>query len=178
VNKTIEEDLKAKIVELEKWIELYKAQANGKIIQWEQLEDRWVDLPQDHSFTDAEENGTEIEEYRIKPDESTFKVGDWVKDMHGVYCKISDIGNECVIYTNNKGYRGSMDFWYLKEQGITPWQPQEGEWCVFWTEDIKYVIAKFNCYIDNKTPSYVDWDGTVMISRNVVPLEFVQTLNK
>jgi len=118
-------------IQNDKYAELRKAQADGKIIEFNYLssgygkckEERWEQLL-----------GT-ISEYshyklRIKPDEPTFKVGDFVR--HNPNCN-------CVHEERIYKVKGKLkDGWLLPvkghgtnyidiSKGIELWQPQEGD---------------------------------------------------
>jgi len=107
----------------DEYSELRKAIIDGETVQWEQTENNWIDLPKDYDFIKAEKNGTTIKEYRIKPKEPKFKVGDWVrvKEAPDDIYKIVDIeGNE--IYRNDC-------IGYNTQEQLELWEPIEGEWC-------------------------------------------------
>ena len=61
------EDDSVLVVQDDEYAELRKAQADGKVIQWEYQEDEWSDLPDNYTFGNCE-----VDEYRIKPDEPAF----------------------------------------------------------------------------------------------------------
>jgi len=59
--------------------EYRKAIEDSKTVQYLNIEMKWVDLPVKYSFQQAfKYNKLTAEDYRIKPDEPEFKVGDWV----------------------------------------------------------------------------------------------------
>ena len=113
---TFEKDYK--YVQDDKYSDLRKAQADGKVIQG--LATRhlgWVDIK--HSkFTDS------VTDYSIKPDEPKFKQGDWIVRPDGTlkqYQSMYSIGKE----------------WEL-------WQPQEGELVVVDDGTDTYLVAPYN----------------------------------
>jgi len=96
-----------------------------------------------------------------------FKVDDWV------YCTLVR-GT-----TTLRQFKGSMNEW-VNIYRITKWEPKKDEWCVFYSSNSTYTVAKFNGYIDNSNnitkPSYKEYDGVIMISKSIAPLEFIQQL--
>ena len=95
------------------------------------------------------------ENYRIKPEEPKFKVGDWITDgievwQHKENCRVKN-----------------QTSWSL-------WQPQPGEWCwVFDTGTYVPVLRKFICFDDdlNAPLKYIveGHDG-----RSHLPFKFIE----
>ena len=86
------------------------------------------------------------EMYRIEPQESPLKVGDWAVGENDNLFLIRDIRPDKVIAL----LQGStlVDFVY-KPQEVTKWVPKEGDTCWFWDDDDdggaqEYIVAKFN----------------------------------
>jgi len=114
-----------------------------------------------------------INDYRIKPDEPKFKVGDWVVTL---------IGNKKIEVV--KGITKSIDgiFYYYLNSGtcstksLEKWIPKENELAIFWNDDMtESIIAKYGTYCNIKDicTQYTteSWD-------NVAPLEFINELRK
>ena len=133
------------------YIELRKALAESKIIQLNEAEKfsdqnrGWVDLS--CTSLGSSTNLFPVEYYRIKPEESKFKVGDWVRAPSGCVYQI----NETNILHGTKHF--------------IQWQPKEGEWCWFWNDSddipilaklisIEYFLERPTEY-KIKTPSYI-----------------------
>lgn len=124
------------IVQNDKYAEFRKAQADGKQIQYRPPEkyranEDWFDAT--ISSSDFVSNN----EFRIKPDEPTFKEGDWVFDIETE--SIYQFKKHMIVYPS-----------------IKLWEPQEGEWCWFRTSTDRPFIAKF-LQIRNSTvsPEYI-----------------------
>ena len=135
----------AKVIIDDEYVEFRKALAEGKTIQYINLN------------TDAFKNWQDLEnpnfnpnfEYRIKPEGSRFKVGDWVVYKGGGYCdgeilQITDIDERdfCTFGNYNKLYHFDK---------LRLWKPKPGEWC--WVFDIKGripLLRKFVC-VDNES---------------------------
>lgn len=67
-----------------------------------------------------------------------FKAGDWVRVKHsGEVFQINEFHFSGIIAAGNDKY--------LEERFIEPWQPQEGEWCVFTqSSDDSAIIAQYD----------------------------------
>lgn len=74
-----------------------------------------------------------VENYRIKPEEPQFKVGDWVRDSR-------DDNLKQVINPNSPAALSD----YIK------WKPQPGEWCWFWNNDKQPFLAQLECAYDEE----------------------------
>lgn len=102
--------------------------------------------------------------YRIKPEESELKIGDWVqtKDSDGT------LGTPLILtsidYSNPKGLSYNRFNWIGSATGtkLIKWKPQQGEW----------VVVE-----DDITPElYVVFQYKGQEGRNIVPLAFLNTL--
>ena len=139
-------------------VEFRKALVEGKTVQYnfgnyginrKDFPNTWKDLDisvgilADRAYPDN---------YRIKPDEPKFKVGDWViitafENKQLIVKYENHILKENVLIMNNTIYfppgRG------LEYTKI--WQPQPGEWCYFWDDNYTIaILAKFSESIDSK----------------------------
>lgn len=67
---------------------------------------------------------------------STFKVGDWVRNIKYTNCvfkiKSFDKAVSTTEYDSANGYYGDESRGAMLED-LKPWTPQPGEWCWFWT---------------------------------------------
>ena len=115
-----------------------KALAEGKSIQmlcrYDKMEPIWDDMTEvikSIGFVDVKEN------YRIKPEESKFKVGDWVVEIHSATkAQVLELfGNQIRVkfcYPDAIITTDSSDF--------IPWKPKKGEYCWFWDEGFKTTL--------------------------------------
>lgn len=127
----------------DKYVEFRKALAEGKTVQCRQ------------SFSKEWKNvfyprfDTLVENYRIKPEEPKFKVGDWVRDSYGNIQLIERI-LPCDRHKENIWFKhaGAAFSTELKH-----WTPQPGEWCWFWDAHHTIpVIRRFKKEADSEYP--------------------------
>lgn len=92
------------------------AQADGKTIQYhcKEFNTLWEDITWNTAFE------APLDHYRIKPKESTFTVGDWVR------CIPDDIVFQVDGHING----GYQDTKYWCKQDFEPWKPKVGEWVI------------------------------------------------
>ena len=120
------------------------ALAEGKTVQYKMgiiansNEPKWFDLtPKEFNsykvkdFWDKDfwDNIKGVENYRIKPEEPKFKVGDYVRYIHTNSPKplqIVNINCERYYFENAKII--------LRLDEIEKWEPREGEVCIFWSD--------------------------------------------
>lgn len=115
----------------DEYSELRKALAEGKTIQLNEAEKfadsnrGWVDLScksfgkSTHLFP--------VNYYRIKPDESKFKAGDFVRYIHSTTAKVLEINN----INGNRYYFTNSEMSCLEHE-LEPWSPIKNEWCWFY----------------------------------------------
>jgi hypothetical protein len=120
------------IVINDEYVEFRKALAEGKIIQYKNDSGGWSNIT-DPWFVDPVEN------YRIKPEEPKFKVGDFVYYFEDCSAQVKSIGE--IKEINPKGMCISNSWLGNKSMlwdSIEKWEPQPGEWCWFYdsTSDI------------------------------------------
>lgn len=108
--------LDTKYVINDEYVEFRKALAEGKEVLYLSGNNIWQPFTS-KNFT------LPIDRYRIKPDKPKLKVGDWVKARDYT-------GN--VIFTKYSKNQAFREGYYKK---VEKWQPQEGEWCVFWNNN-------------------------------------------
>ena len=119
----------------DEYVEFRKALAEGKIIQiydaiyqheYDPSLDRfgWRDFK---SFTASSSFSKTPDLYRIKPDESKFKVGDFVRYIHTTYPRALEINN-----INGGRYYFINSEMSCLEHELEPWTPIKGEWCWFY----------------------------------------------
>ena len=125
--------------------EFRKALAEGRTVQYnfgnyginrENFPNTWKDL--DPSIGILADRACP-ENYRIKPEEPKFKVGDWLIEIHSnSYAKVLDVFTQEVrvkLYDCNSIITTENTDFKL-------WQPQLGEWCWFWNKDRLPTVAK------------------------------------
>ena len=78
----------------------------------------------------------DVENYRIKPEEPKFKVGDWVVNKTSkqrIVKKVASIpyGDSVTVGDTEVGIN------VMLINDLELWQPKAGEWCWFWSETLK-----------------------------------------
>ena len=108
-----------------------------------------------------------VENYRIKPDEPKFKIGDYVRYIHANSPKPLQISNiNCErYYFENAGI-------ILRIDEIEKWEPREGEVCIFWNNDSNTaVIAKLRYIVSTGTyrTEHSYWDNCMPFTGALPP---------
>ena len=130
----------------DKFVEIRKALAEGKTVQYnfgnyginrKDFPDSWKDL--DQSIGILADRACS-ENYRIKPEEPKFKVGDWVVEIHSTTkAQVLELfGNQIRVkfcYPDAIITTDSSDF--------SLWQPKKGDWCWFLNKDRIPTISQF-----------------------------------
>lgn len=158
----------------DEYVEFRKALAEGKTLQYnfgnyginkKDFPDSWKDL--DLSIGILADR-TCPENYRIKPEEPKFKVGDWIRVKTDTF----EYDGTARI---SKGVKrlSKSDMWLFNENHykcnpdnyIEHWQPKPGEWCWFWNEPsnipILVKLISIEYFLERpieykiKTPSYI-----------------------
>ena len=108
-----------------------KALAEGKTIQmyckYDGVPPIWDDMTEvikSIGFVMTKDN------YRIKPEEPKFKVGDWVRDLR----------DNSVFQINSENFNLKLS---ITNGVYIHWQPKKGEWCWFLNKEIP-VISQFH----------------------------------
>ena len=129
-----------------------KALAEGKSIQmlcrYDKMEPIWDDMTEvikSIGFVDVKEN------YRIKPEEPKFKVGDWVVEIHSTTkAQVLELfGNQIRVkfcYPDAIITTDSSDF--------IPWQPKKGDWCWFWNKGTTITVLELLEIVDDGNRKY------------------------
>lgn len=143
--------LKQPYVQNDSYHELRMAQVDGKIIESYYMMSEWK------AFEDSDFCG-ELHWYRIKSDEPAFKVGHWLTSTH-----TNDFSKTLVTEMNILGVNDGNSY--------ELWEPQEGEWCVFYDDPDTYVVAKFGA-----TAKGFHYPVKGGMYHNIAPLEFIATL--
>ena len=129
-----------------------KALAEGKSIQmlcrYDKMEPIWDDMTEvikSIGFVDVKEN------YRIKPEEPKFKVGDWVVEIHSTTkAQVLELfGNQIRVkfcYPDAIITTDSSDF--------IPWVPKKGEYCWFWNKGATIIILELLEIVEDGNRKY------------------------
>ena len=129
-----------------------KALAEGKSIQmlcrYDKMEPIWDDMTEvikSIGFVDVKEN------YRIKPEEPKFKVGDWVVEIHSTTkAQVLELfGNQIRVkfcYPDAIITTDSSDF--------IPWKPKKGEYCWFWNKGTTLTVLELLEIVDDGNRKY------------------------
>ena len=124
----------------DEFVEFRKALAEGKTVQYnfgnhginkKDFPNKWKDL--DISIGILADRASP-KNYKIKPEEPKFKVGDWVVEIHSTTkAQVLELfGNQIRVkfcYPDAIITTDSSDF--------IPWIPKKGDWCWFWDETLK-----------------------------------------
>ena len=109
------------IIIKDEYVELRKALAEGKIVQYlGQYSNIWHEVPEPNF-------NLHPTCYRIKPDKPNFKVGDFVRYIHSTTAIALEINN----INGNRYYFTNSEMACL-EYELELWQPKPNEWCWFW----------------------------------------------
>ena len=148
----------------DKYSEFRKALAEDKTIQYNPfhaLHNRWDDATEpDFCYP--------VQKYRIKPDEPQFKIGDWVrltvfdKTIHRIERLTYDQRLKC-YHPKLSNFRGNIS----STEDIELWEPQPSEWCVIPNPESGYIVGRYKVDI-----------CTAREAKNIMPLEFLQTLKE
>ena len=109
------------IIIKDEYVELRKALAEGKIVQYlGQNSNMWHEVPEPNF-------NLHPTCYRIKPDKPNFKVGDFVRYIHSTTAIALEINN----INGNRYYFTNSEMSCLEHE-LELWQPKPNEWCWFW----------------------------------------------
>ena len=121
----------------DEYVEFRKAVADGKTVQCQnRFAGDWIDIP------DVKFYG-KPSDYRVKPDEPKYKIGDWVV-IHFSHledkddCPTQIRGIKDGVYYNDAGCTSPIEEgtdWYI----IGYWKPKAGERCYFYNRGIKHL---------------------------------------
>ncbi len=134
-----------------------KALAEGKTVQYnfgnyginrKDFPDSWKDL--DQSIGILADRACP-ENYRIKPEEPKFKVGDWVVEIHSTTkAQVLELfGNQIRVkfcYPDAIITTDSSDF--------IPWKPKKGEYCWFWNKGATIIILELLEIVEDGNRKY------------------------
>ena len=143
-------------------------------VEYLTVQGNWVQCSKTALFFD------DVSQYRIKPKELEFNIGDWVTVGDSNPCQFKrftgdlpewnkDLDYEVIEFTDTLMRYQIPNF---DRSIVKLWKPKQGKLCVFWDNNNDwYVISKF---IDFSNGLYIDhmskgWD-------NIAPLEFIDTL--
>lgn len=141
------------IITNDEYAEFRKALCEGQAIQYNpnlSMHNRWDDITTiSPSITDS------IKNYRIKPDEPKFKVGDWVthidyKTTVGKIVEIFNVPNARECYVDWGCDKGSH--WKNK---LKLWEPETGEYCWFINGN-KIILVKYMSMLEDGQHKGID----------------------
>jgi hypothetical protein len=165
----------------DEYVEFRKALAEGKIIQWNsnynKSYEHWIDV--------CDQTGKMFNLYtadimRIKPEEPTFKVGDWVTVNDGRphqfkrFTKDLPEWNKSLDYENVEMLSGTKFHIPKFDRSIVKlWSPKPNEWCVFKDiDESHYIVDQFE-----ETEGDKHWAKSIETwFQEIYPLEFINTL--
>ncbi len=167
-----------KYVQNDKHVEARKWKVDGRQLQRRTLwgdncsfNKEWEDYDKSNPIY-LHHNGTEVE-YRIKPEESAFKIGDWVITTLNEIIQVNRVCSSTELFLgNSKRYIHVDGSCGTTINDIKLWKPTEGEWCVFWNLGNSYIIRPYL----NSHDDYHYENVSVTGWRHIAPLEFIKTL--
>ena len=159
------------IIVNDEYLPYRKALAEGRHIQFFNTKDSLYDSSKPlHTWQDIDKIHTHgrPSDYRIKPEEPEFKVGDWitVNEPAGTFI-------ECISGINDDTYILSGTNICYKSQA-TKWNPTRGEVCIVWDDDClsSPSIIKFDYTNDSSQYRATDntcWDNCMPFTGVVPP---------
>ena len=126
----------------DEYVEFRKALAEGKTVQYnfgnyginrKDFPNKWKDL--DKSIGILADRACP-ENYRIKPEEPKFKVGDWVVNKTSKQRIVKKITSTTYSDTVTVG-NTEVGINVMLINDLELWQPKKGDWCWFWDEILK-----------------------------------------
>lgn len=136
------------------FVEFRKALAEGRHIQFFNTKERLYNSSKPlNTWQDIDKIRTHgrPSDYRIKPEEPEFKIGDYVRYIHANSQKPLRIVNiNCERY-----YFENAEI-ILRIDEIEKWEPMRGEICIFWDNYMEEAfIARFNYITNEKDSKYM-----------------------
>ena len=135
---------KAKFILNDEHVALRQAEAEGKVIQYRlHMNESWRNCTTNSQVFRQQS----AKEYRVRPPEPKFKVGDWVrlkifdKTVHQILA-LSYCEREKCTHPRLSNFKGNIDC----VEALEPWIPTKGEWCIFSNgkKDQIAIISKFD----------------------------------
>ena len=137
----------------DEFVEIRKALVEGKTVQYnfgnhginrKDFPNEWKDL--DQSIGILADRACP-ENYRIKPEEPKFKVGDFIT-VTGTSVSTEQVVkiDGDIIHVRNYG------MCYARQ--ATPWQPKKGDWCWFWNEGAIITVLELLEIVDDGNRKY------------------------
>ena len=147
------------------------ALAEGKTVQYRTKYSNWIDYKDNNGINcnifSSNKSVASCYEYRIKPKEPEFKVGDYVRYIHANSPKplqIVNINCERYYFENAKII--------LRVDEIEKWEPREDEVCIFWNNGSNTaVIAKLRYIVSTGTyrTEHSYWDNCMPFTGTLPP---------
>ena len=153
------DDVKYYIIN-DEFVEIRKALAEGKTIQFnfgnfgvnkEDFLNVWKDL---NLHIGILADRTTPKNYRVKPEEPKFQVGDWI--VNSRFPKLPfQVSKDWLAHIINTGRTIGGN---TKETGdlknFSLWQPKKGDWCWFWNEGTTLTILELLEIVDDGNRKY------------------------
>ena len=142
----------------DEFVEIRKALAEGKTVQYnfgnyginrKDFPDSWKDL--DQSIGILADRACP-ENYRTKPEEPKFKVGDWVVNKTSkqrIIKKITSIYSDTVTVGNTE-----VGINVMLINDLELWKPEKGEYCWFWNKGTTITILELLEIVDDGNRKY------------------------
>lgn len=147
------DDVKYHVIN-DEFVEFRKALAEEKSIQmlckYDKMEPIWDDMTEvikSIGFVDVKEN------YRIKPEESKFKVGDWVVNKTSkqhIVKKVTSITNGDTVTVGDSEVGTNV----MLINDLELWKPKKGEYCWFWNKGTTITVLELLEIVDDGNRKY------------------------
>ena len=133
----------------DEYVEYRKAQTENKTIEYRVLW-RNGEIAQDWTQTDIiqEMSIGAITEFRVKPEEPKFKVGDWVENSKSslrIIKQVTAVAEGCDTVTVGDKKVG-INVMLITDLKL--WKPKPGEWCWFWNNSDKIKYSNLSQFVD------------------------------
>ena len=130
------------------------ALAEGKTVQFFNTKDSLYDSSKPlHTWQDTDKIHTQgrQSDYRIKPEEPKFKVGDWVENITCTSTRIiKQVVNAPKGYDTVTVVNIDVGINVMSINDLELWQPKPGEWCWFWGIDSNPTLGQYSKYINGE----------------------------
>lgn len=90
--------------------------------------------------------------------EPKFEIGQII--VNTKFSNLSPITIESYYMSNERkeiSYKSKGQVWYESECEV--WEPKEGEWCYFWTEESRVIVAKFEKIVGHECTYEIEDGG-------------------
>ncbi len=131
----------------DEYVEFRKALIEGITVQTDiGATGTWVDCDKSQYHL-ADGFTADLHHYRIKPNEPTFEIGDWITNHSRLVGRVTNVAADFIHFTDTSGTTDRSLYLLDDKQfhnDVNLWQPQPNELCIFWDDDADiYQIAKY-----------------------------------